>query len=189
MEYAEWKKMFVDGGDKSGLTKTNDGSIIKSGSGRMIEDRSSGGFRRSTLTQLTEEEIEHIKCEILAIGADLAVFSFNTGSGTSYNDVLDRIKITGNVFPDLSSIHPRDLMSERAVIAHEYYGHRAFRGASLRNGCWNDEFRASYIAAKTCPNLSDEDRRYLIMDAQERAREAGVSIKLNDYMRRVLHGY
>ena len=78
-------------------------------------------------------------------------------------------------------------MSARAVIAHEYYGHRAYRGTKLLHGSWNDEFRASYMAAKNAPNLSAEDRRYLILDALERAKEAGISIKTNDFIRRVLY--
>ena len=53
---------------------------------------------------------------------------------------------------------------------------------------WADEFRASYMAAKTAPNLSDEDRYYLIMDALSRAEEAGVAIQYNYFIRRVLYG-
>lgn len=92
-------------------------------------------------------------------------------------------------------------MSVRAVLAHEYYGHRPNRNRYLREDSltsdkernrlaslmWADEFRASYMAAKNAPGLTDEDRRYLIMDAVSRAREAGVSIKYNDFMRRVLY--
>jgi hypothetical protein len=52
--------------------------------------------------------------------------------------------VRGDVFPDNNSNHPRDLMSERAVFAHEYYGHRTYRGTKLKSGVWNDEFRASY---------------------------------------------
>ena len=80
-------------------------------------------------------------------------------------------------------------MSERAVLAHEYYGHRTNRDSFLKPGAWNDEFRASYFAARDCPNLSDEDRRYLVLDAVERAKEAGVAINYNDFMRRVVYGY
>ena len=54
---------------------------------------------------------------------------------------------------------------------------------------WIDEFRASYMAAKDTPQLSDDDRRYLVLDALERAKEANVSIKHNDFIRSVLHGY
>ena len=80
-------------------------------------------------------------------------------------------------------------MSQRAAIAHEYYGHRTYKGTSLPKGSWNDEFRASYMAAKNCPNLSDEDRRYLVLDALERAKESGITIKNNDFIRRILYGY
>ena len=79
-------------------------------------------------------------------------------------------------------------MSSRAVLAHEYYGHRAYRGTKLKPGAWNDEFRASYMAAKNTPNLSDEDRRYLILDALERAKESGITIKYNEFIRGILYG-
>jgi type III secretion system FlhB-like substrate exporter len=45
------------------------------------------------------------------------------------------------------------------------------------------------MAAKNAPNLSNEDRGYLVLDALERAKEAGITIKHNDFIRRVLHGY
>jgi hypothetical protein len=44
------------------------------------------------------------------------------------------------------------------------------------------------MAAKNTPNLSDEDRRYLTMDALERAKSAGVAIKYNNFIRSVLYG-
>jgi hypothetical protein len=159
------------------------------GSGEMVEDRNAGGLRRSPLHVLSEAEIEHIKREISIIGADESVFRFNEGRRTGYIDVKDVINITGDVLSDKNSTHPRDLMSERAVLAHEYYGHRANRGTFLLENSWNDEFRASYQAAKNTPNLSAEDRMYLIMDAIERAKEAGVSIRYNTFMRRCLHGF
>ena len=88
-------------------------------------------------------------------------------------------------------------MSARAVLAHEYYGHRPYRELYLAEidlgkmapQTWVDEFRASYMAAKNAPGLSDDDRRYLILDALERAKEAGISINHNSFIRRVLHGY
>ena len=79
-------------------------------------------------------------------------------------------------------------MSARAALAHEYYGHRVHRNSTLALGDWRDEFRASYSAAKRCPNLTAEDRAYLILDAVERANEAGVSIKYNSFMKRCLYG-
>jgi len=79
-------------------------------------------------------------------------------------------------------------MSERAVLAHEYYGHRTNRGTKLKSNSWNDEFRASYMAAKNTPNLTDKDRYYLILDALQKAKEAGISITYNNFIRRILHG-
>jgi len=69
-------------------------------------------------------------------------------------------------------------MSERAVLAHEYYGHRPYREQYLslweqgkRQVVWSDEFRASYMAAINAPGLTDVERRDLMLDAIERARE------------------
>jgi hypothetical protein len=152
-------------------------------------EREANGLRRSPLRTLTAAEVEHLKREITAIGADLSVFVFVDFAKTNYSDSYDTIFVGANVFPDVNSIHPRDLMSERAVLAHEYYGHRTFRNTILPARSWNDEFRASYTAAKTAPNLTVSDRRYLILDALERAREAGVTIKHNEFIRGVLYGY
>ena len=46
----------------------------------------------------------------------------------------------------------------------------------------------SYMAAKNAPNLSNQDRILLIMDAMERAKTAGVTIKWNNFMRSVVYG-
>ena len=155
----------------------------------MINNREAGGLRRSPFHILSETEIEHLQNEITAIEADEGVFAFNEGRFTGYINERDTINVKGNVFPSGDdSIHPRDLMSERAVLAHEYYGHRAYRNTDLQDGSWNDEFRASYMAAKKTPNLNDNDRRYLILDAVERAKEAGVTITYNDFMRRIVYG-
>ena len=84
-------------------------------------------------------------------------------------------------------------MSPRAVLAHEYYGHKYFDDIfGIKNppqGSWNDEFRASYNAAIMAPNLTDEDRMYLMLDALERAKQAGVNIRITDVIRRILYGY
>lgn len=175
--FNEWKKT-IDFGGKSGIIEN-----------RSITTRNmANGLRRSPFYRLSEEEIETLKEDIRAIGADESVFVFNMGFSTGYKDEQDIIYVCGNVLPDFNSEHPRDLMSSRAVLAHEYYGHRAYRGTKLNPGAWNDEFRASYMAAKNTPNLSDEDRRYLILDALERAKESGVTIKYNEFIRRTLYG-
>lgn len=80
-------------------------------------------------------------------------------------------------------------MSERAVLAHEYYGHFKFYPSAFRPNDWRDEMRASYIAALKAPNLSDEDRAYLIIDAYERAKEAGHYFDYSKKAREITYGY
>jgi len=155
----------------------------------MVDDsREAGGLRRSNFKIIPDDDIDYLKTEIYAINADISIFRFNTGYRTGYIDDIDRINIMGDVFPDPYSTHPRDRMSVRAVLAHEYYGHRAFRGTIAQKGSWNDEFRASYSAAKIAPGLSDEDRMYLMLDAIQRTKDSGVTIKFNSFMRRILYG-
>jgi hypothetical protein len=60
--------------------------------------------------------------------------------------------------------------------------------SKLEPGMWNDEFRASYWAAKNLKALSPEERVDLILDAIERAREGGVPLKWNGFMRGIVHG-
>ena len=147
------------------------------------------GARKSYRIRLTEEDKGFILQEIDAIGADRSVFVFRDGQPTVYVDSRDKIFVSSSVFPSADgSTHPTDLLSVRATLAHEYYGHRAHRNTKVKEGAWNDEFRASYMAAKNCPNLTDEDRTLLINDAMQRAKDAGVNIKLNSFMRRWLYG-
>lgn len=166
---------------KFGVEKSDESGIMK-------ERGMANGMRTSPYHILTESEIETLNKDIKAIGADKSIFKFNKGTRTGYDDITDEIFVKGDVLPDLNSTHPRDLMSSRAALAHEYYGHRANRGTKLPKGAWNDEFRASYMAAKNCPNLTDEDRRYLILDALERAKEKGVTIQHNEFIRKTLYG-
>ena len=51
-----------------------------------------------------------------------------------------------------------------------------------------DEFQASYRAALDTPNLTDEERIMLMLDAFERARNANVPAKLNSVARRMIYG-
>ena len=171
-----------------GLDKSAGSGIIKD---RNIVDRGmANGLRKSPRIPLSEADKEYIRGEITAIEADPDVFAFRDGSGSGYNEKHDIIYVSSNVFPSQdNSLHPRDLMSVRAALAHEYYGHRAFRGTKVEQGAWNDEFRASYFAAKNAPNLSADDRRYLILDCKERAKEAGVTIRDNTFMKGILYGF
>lgn len=155
----------------------------------MNKREMANGLRNNPNLHLTEEQIVSLKGDIRAIGADESVFVFNSGAQTSYSDEVDTIFVRGDVFSDPRSTHPRDLMSARAVLAHEYYGHRANKGTKLPVGAWNDEFRASYMAARDAPGISDEDRRYLVLDAIDRAKSAGGTITLNEFMRRTVYGF
>jgi hypothetical protein len=176
----------VAGGKTVAKSKKND----KIEDEREITQRDmASGLRKSSNIPLSQADKEHLLKEMNSIGADEDIFIFRDGYGSGYSESRDKVFISSNVFPSKdSSLHPRDLMSERAVLAHEYYGHRQYKGTKVAAGMWNDEFRASYMAAKNCPNLSDFDRRYLILDALERAKEAGVTVKYNKFMRRVIYG-
>ena len=89
---------------------------------RDMDSRSASGLRRSPHTELTAEDIGHLINEILEIEADVTAFKFNEGSRTCFSDGDGVIFVKSDVFPDADSIHPRDRMSERAVLAHEFYG-------------------------------------------------------------------
>lgn len=181
MSYKDWKEKFVSN-DK--FTSINNDDIIKSD--RLMAQ----GQRKSFLVSLSDDDKAFINNEIEAIEADISVFQFRNYRPTGYSDERDKIYISSSVFPSNDgSMHPTDLLSVRATLAHEYYGHRKYRGTKVPQGSWNDEFRASYMAAKNCPNLSDEDRRLLVLDALERAKTAGVSVRYNNFIRKCLYGY
>lgn len=160
----------------------------------------SNGWRTPGTHILTENEIKHIKKEINNINADMSIFVFNDENhiNTCYNDEKDIIYIRGDILPDTryASNITRDLMSIRAVLAHEYYGHRPHRQEYLEENklgqklipTWKDEYRASYEAAKYCPNLSDMDKYHLIQDAIDRCTEAHQVIEMDDFMRSILYG-
>lgn len=96
----------------------------------------SNGWRTPGSHILTDDEINMVIHEIKAINADPNVFVFNDENhrNTCYNDIQDKIYIRGDILPDLryASNITRDLMSVRAVLAHEYYGHRPHREEYLK---------------------------------------------------------
>jgi len=177
------------------LTECENDDIIETGSeaNEVITTergaRDVSGYRQSRHIILDEADIERLNGEIEAIGADKSVFRFNEGNKTGFDDDNDCVNVRGDVFPDLQSTHPRDKMSERAVFAHEYYGHYEFYPSKFKPSDWRDEFRASYIAAIKAPNLSVEDRAYLMLDAYERAKEAGCPLELSKKAREIIYGY
>ena len=131
-----------------------------------------------------------VQREFEAIGGDISMLRFNEGAQTGFLDKSGVIQIRGDIFPHPEALnHPRSVMSPRAVLAHEYYGHAAYRGTKLAPGAWNDEFRASYRAALDAPGLSEIDQQHLMLDAIERAREARVRIKRNQFIIGIIGEY
>ena len=174
---------FLDKNMAKGVAKSAERGIIKS------ERNMANGLRTSPLHILTDSEISEIKAAALAIEIPEKVLRFNEGARTGFRDSQLIIYIRGDVLPDINSIHNRDLMSSRAVLAHEYYGHYLNYPSKFSIGDWRDEFRASYDAAIKTPNLTDDERKMLMIDAYDRAKEAGVSIKYNKKARLLIYGY
>ena len=158
---------------------------------RGIEFRKmANGGRKSQFIKLTDNDRQYIIKEAKAIGIESNYIGFRDYRPTGYNSEKNIIFVSSQVFPaNDDSPMSRDRMSVRAVLAHEYYGHKVNRNTVIPQGHWIDEFRASYRAAQKCPNLSQEERADLLRDAIDRAKEAGIAIKLNSFMRRILYGY
>ena len=146
------------------------------------------GLRQPASRTLTPEEIEQLKQEAVSIGVPVERLLFNQGTQTGFRDRDAMIYVRGDVLPDLTSSIVRDKMSSRAVLAHEYYGHFKSHPSEYEPGDWRDEFRASYNAAVHTPNLTDEERAHLMLDAYERAKEAGEFAGYDEQARRILYG-
>jgi hypothetical protein len=107
------------------------------------ERRMSNGQRTSVYHILAEDEQQGILSAAAEIKIPKEVLEFNTGSQTGFNDFTQKIHVRGDILPDLTSTELRDVLSERAVLAHEYYGHYMNHPSAFRIGDWRDEFRAS----------------------------------------------
>ncbi|MCP3997913.1 MAG: hypothetical protein GY722_23060, partial [bacterium] len=136
--------------------------------------------------RITRPQQRWLKKEFREIGGDPSKLRFNEGEATGYLDSKDIIFVRGDIYPGPHD-HPRSKMGTRAVLAHEL-GHANYRHTGVLQGEWNDEFRAGYWAAKNAPSLTDVERSLLIQDALERAKEAGVAIRHNAFIRRMLSG-
>lgn len=147
------------------------------------------GFRKPASHILTEEEIASIQADAKAIQIPIGMLCFNAGRHTGFVDDLEVINIRGDILPDPDSTIARDRMPQRAVLAREYYGHYANHPSEYDIGDWRDEFRASYDAAVKAPNLTEEERALLMIDAYDRAREAGQALEYDETARRVIYGY
>ena len=146
-------------------------------------------MRRPKGYLLTDIEIESIIEDARSIGIDVSLLHFNTGTQTAFMDPYGWISICGDIIPDPYGDTARDRMTQRAVLAHEYYGHYLNDPSPYPIGDWRDEFRASYDAAIRTPNLTDGERRDLMIDAYDRAKEAGEFTGYDETARRIIYGY
>lgn len=138
---------------------------------------------------LSEDEIRSVLEDAKALGIDEKLLRFNKGSKTGFSDERGCINIRGDILPDPDGISARDGMSQRAVLAHEYYGHLLNHPSEYEMGDWRDEFRASYDAAIKAPNLTAEERRDLMIDAYDRLKEAGAFKGYDEIARRIIYGF
>ena len=147
------------------------------------------GMRKPASHILTSDEIESVVEDAKSIEVPTEILKFNAGTQTGFSDDEKLIHVRGDIFPDLTTKNVRDRMSARAVLAHEYYGHYKNHPSEYKIGDWRDEFRASREAAINTPNLTDEERAHLMIDAYDRAKEALQVIEYDEIARRIIYGY
>ena len=167
----------------NGFTGGGEGSIINTERGMA------NGQRAPRYHILTEEEQANIVKDASDIGIPSEMLRFNKGNRTGYLESIDAINIRGDILPDSMSTTARDRMSSRAVLAHEYYGHRENSPSEYAIGDWRDEYRASRTAAISTPNLTERERADLMVDAYDRAREAGQPLEYDEEARMIIYGY
>lgn len=174
----------------SSISYQHGDKLVKSTNRGIINSRNmANGMRQSPFVILNGEQIKNIQQSAKELDIPVDILSFNTGTQTGFVDGTKIIHVRGDIIPDKDSINNRDLLSEKAVLAHEYYGHYMNDPSQFRIGDWRDEFRASYSAAINAPGLTDMDRRMLMLDAYDRAKEAGIPVKYNKNARRIIYGY
>lgn len=148
------------------------------------------GLRTILSHILTETEINKIKEYASELNIPIKVLRFNEGGRIGFSDIQGIINIRGDILPDINSTYNRDLISQKAIFVHEYYGHYKNHQSIFRIDDWRDEFKASYDAAINAPNLlRDIERRSLMIDTYNRAKEAGIIVKYNKKARLLIYGY
>ena len=183
----------------SGTYRNNKDSLSPEERERQTKEKNKGsntterpmarGPRRGSFTIITQEEEKYLRTVANEIGIPQDVLSFNTGYQTSFDERTKLINVRGDVFPSEFAANPESILSEKCALAHEYYGHYSMYPSPFAPNDWRDEFAASYRAAINTPNLSEEDRRLLMIDAFDRARDAGVKAEYNTIARRMIYGY
>ena len=182
-EEMKWRYIREDYQGLNSLANNDGNGIIKSERGMA------NGQRTPRYYVLTDADVEQILQEASSIGIPKEILQINKGKRTGYVEEYDVINVRGDVMPDPDSSSARDRMSSRAVLAHEYYGHRANSPSEYAINDWRDEYRASRDAAINAPNLTDRKRADLMVDAYDRAREAGHPMEYDEIARRIVYGY
>lgn len=149
---------------------------------------------------LTQEEVDFLKGEIRAIDADESIFVFNEFghlAKTCYSLLDDKIFVGRDVFPNIkmSSSHPRDLLTPRAFLACEYYGHRHECRYYLPKNkeiksmpCWKNRGYASINAALVTPNINQSERASLVRLAGKCSKEYGQTFALTKELKDIMYG-
>ena len=145
-------------------------------------DRNFAMGLRAGKRKITEDEKAFILKEIKRINADVDAFYIDEigNQNTHYSQKTDLVVVGSNVFPDLENpSNMTDKLSVACVLAHEYYGHRSMREEYLKEETDTtntalDEFKASFLAYKNTPNLTDEEREMLLYQAYETAKNGNL---------------
>lgn len=166
------------------MSASDQQKVLDGALARNFANGARGGNRRA----LTSSEVKEVKAAANELSIPTELLTFDSRP-TGYSTISKKINVGGDVFPDEESTNNRDRLSVKAVLAHEYYGHAAFPDSSYPIGHWADEFRASYHAALNAPGLSDEERASLMVDAYQRASEAGVKVRYTKSYRKLVYGY
>ena len=146
------------------------------------------GMRQPRTRILTLSEIETIKEHAKELGISENILKFNKGYRTSFDEESGCILIRGDILPDNNSDIAGDRLTVRAVLAHEYYGHYMHHPSEYEIGDWRDEYRASREAALKAPNLSQEERACLMLDAYDRQKSAGVFQGYDKIAKEIIYG-
>lgn len=83
-----------------------------------------------------------------------------------------------------------EMITLNGCMAHEVVGHyETWKKGTVKAEIALDEAQASIRAAKFGVGLSDKEQRMLMLDAYDRAKEAGVKVFYNKLARRIIYGH
>jgi SPP1 gp7 family putative phage head morphogenesis protein len=125
LSFEEWKQ-------RNSVAKPGENNIIKSRN--ISERRMANGLRTSPYHILSDEEIKSVKKAAKELNIPENILRFNQGNQTGFSDRKEIINIRGDILPDKSSNNLRDILSSKAVLAHEYYGHYKNHPSQFRVG-------------------------------------------------------